>query len=175
MVLGILKFWAISSCRLILLRSWRYIRPCLRIGNDFIGWEPKRSGQFSVRSGYQLVFNENHNSATLSTSNSPEGRRNGQQAIWSCPAPPKVLGFSRRLATDTLATWVNKNKRTMEPTDICLVCDVELEDSFHVFWRCPNAKRLWKKMSRLWDLPDERTLKPTEREWFLQWICQLHE
>ena len=91
--------------------------------------------------------------------------------VWSTPVPPKVLAFSWRLATDSLATWCNKNKQALELQKTCPVCGMEDEDSFHVMCACDNAKNLWYAMSSVWSLPELTSIHPTH-EWFLNLLCE---
>lgn len=77
------------------------IRPSPRLGEDFLAWAPKRSGVFSVKSAYRLAYDELHGTSFSSSSSRPGGDRDGWKEIWSCPAPPKVLSFAWRLATNS--------------------------------------------------------------------------
>ena len=93
---------------------------------------PEKNGIFTVRSAYRLVVDDSAGPLIASSSSNPNGRE-GWKAIWSCRAPPKVLTFACRLASDSLATWCNKHKRSLEVFKTCLVYGMEDEDSFHVF------------------------------------------
>ena len=99
----------------------------------------------------------------------------GWKHIWSTPTPPKVLNFAWRLATDSLATCKNKQKRNLQISAMCPICNCEEEDSFHTFCSCINARRLWREMSVVWDLPDVTKIMPTGREWFVQIVSDLNE
>ena len=119
------------------------IRPSPRFGEDFIAWEPEKNGQFTVRSAYWLATGELYDPSLASTSNAHDGHRDVWSLIWSCPAPPKVLSFAWHAATNSLTTWKNKQRRTLETRGTCPVCGREDEDIFHVFCACDNARRLW--------------------------------
>lgn len=57
----------------------------------------------------------------------------GRPYAWSTPAPPEVLNFAWRLATNSLAIWRYKQKHNLETTTTCLICGSEEENSFHTF------------------------------------------
>uniref|UniRef100_A0ACD6AUD0 Uncharacterized protein n=1 Tax=Avena sativa TaxID=4498 RepID=A0ACD6AUD0_AVESA len=101
------------------------------------------------------------------TSRAPDGRRAIWTALWGCPAPPKVCIFAWKLASNALATWENKCKRNLEITNICPICGVEREDSFHALCRCPLATSLWRTMAEIWPLPELSTIDNTTSEWIL--------
>ena len=118
------------------------IRPSHRLGEDFIAWAQEKSGVFSVRSAYRLASDDLHNGPVTSSSHHPDSRRDGWKALWSCSAPPKVFSFGWRLANNSLDTWCKKNKRKLEPSALCPICNTCEEDSFHTLCSCINARTL---------------------------------
>ena len=92
-----------------------------------------------------LCYAANHcsrDSHAKHLSRAPDGRRAVWAFLWRCPAPPKVRVFGWRVVTNSLATWANKFDRHMETSDVCPLCGLEREDTFHVFCRCPSAVEL---------------------------------
>jgi hypothetical protein len=118
------------------------LRPSPRLHDDILAWAPENSGVFSVRSAYWLAWEFTYRRSFGAASRAPDGTRAIWKAVWRCPAPPKVRTFAWRVATNSLATWENKQKRNMEITDICVICGVERETTFHTFCRCPSAVAL---------------------------------
>jgi ribonuclease HI len=138
-----------------------------RRAEDVLAWAPTPTGVFSVKSAYWLGREELSRPSIGSTSRAPNGRRAIWAVLWGCPAPPKVRSFAWRLATNSLATQDNKHKRKMEVTNICIICGVEREDTFHTFCRCTMARSLWQAMEEVWPLPDLRGLESDDAEWLL--------
>lgn len=130
------------------------IKASPRLGADFLAWGAERTGIFTVRSVYWLALEDKLCPSSVAASRAPDGRRAVWALLWRCPAPPKVRVFAWRLATNSLATWSNKFSQHMEVTDICPLCGLEREDTFHVFCRCPRAVHLWRTMAEVWSIPD---------------------
>uniref|UniRef100_A0ACD5YVZ4 Uncharacterized protein n=1 Tax=Avena sativa TaxID=4498 RepID=A0ACD5YVZ4_AVESA len=105
----------------------------------------------------------------------PDGRRPFWKLIWQCPVPPKVRHLSWRIAKDALATQQNKRIRGIETPDTCLICGQEVEDTYHVFMRCPHARNLWSAMKEVWDLPGDKMLNQGGTEWLLQLLSKITE
>src|SRR4051812_33929961 len=75
--------------------------------------------------------------------------------------------FAWKLASNALATWENKCKCNLKITNICPICGVEREDSFHALCRCPLATSLWRTMAEIWPLPELLSIHNTTSEWIL--------
>jgi hypothetical protein len=73
--------------------------------------------------------------------------------VWKCTIPPKVRIFAWRVASNSLATLVNKKKRNLEKTDICSICDREKEDAAHALCRCIHASQLWASLYKSGSIP----------------------
>ena len=63
----------------------------------------------------------------------------------------------------------------MEVTDICPLCGLEREDTFHVFCRCPRAVDLWRTMAVVWRIPEVTSIRNTGPEWFLNLLAECDE
>ena len=151
------------------------IRPAPRLGDDFIAWAPEKSGTFSVRSAYKMASDELANSDLASTSSRADGSRDGWKDIWRCMVPPKVQSFAWRLASDSLATWKNKFRRSLEVSACCPVCGREDEDAFHVFCSCNHAVRLWEAMSAVWKLPKLKRINNTGQDWLFHVLSSIND
>lgn len=109
------------------------IRPFPHQLEDALAWAPDPRGIFSVRSAYKLALNEKNRTSTCATSRAPDGTRAVWDMVWGCPGPPKVRVLAWRVMTNSLATMANMKKRKIVETDICTICGMEREDTFHVF------------------------------------------
>ncbi|XP_073358088.1 uncharacterized protein [Aegilops tauschii subsp. strangulata] len=69
----------------------------------------------------------------------------------------------------------NKMSRTIEKTDICVVCGIEREDSFHVVCNSPMVGALWDAMRESWPIPARAEIKNTGTEWFLHLLARCDE
>ncbi|KAM0886716.1 hypothetical protein ACQ4PT_029504 [Festuca glaucescens] len=143
--------------------------------DDVLAWGPDRRGIFSVKSAYRLTWDLKHRTSSCAASRAPDGNRVVWNIVWGCPAPPKVRVFAWRLATNSLATWENKKKRNLEISDICVVCGLEREDTYHTFCRCPMARQLWEAMREVWALKEQEAITNTGPEWLLQALDQASE
>ncbi|KAI5021098.1 hypothetical protein ZWY2020_054508 [Hordeum vulgare] len=63
----------------------------------------------------------------------------------------------------------------MEVTDICPLCGLEREDSFHTFYRCPRAVELWRAMAQVWRIPQLEDVRNTGSEWALHLLASCDE
>jgi ribonuclease HI len=63
----------------------------------------------------------------------------------------------------------------MEVSNICIVCGLEREDTYHTFCRCPLAKNLWEAMQEVWPLIPLGSIRNTGPEWLLEALSQLQE
>lgn len=102
----------------------------------------------------------------------PDGQQSKWKLIWNCPIPHKVRIFAWKLASNALATMVNKKRRKLEVLDTCPVCGREPEDSMHVMYRCTNAFLLWEEMKKVWQLPKEQVLSHVGTDWLLRVLEQ---
>jgi hypothetical protein len=108
------------------------------------------------------------------TSARPEGINKEWELIWKSSAPPKVKTFTWKLARNGLPTQQNFRKRKMDTLGICTICGTEEEDTFHALITCPPARNLWNKMRECWDLPNEKLLEHTGRDWVLPLLAKLN-
>uniref|UniRef100_A0A453PIE7 RNase H type-1 domain-containing protein n=1 Tax=Aegilops tauschii subsp. strangulata TaxID=200361 RepID=A0A453PIE7_AEGTS len=130
---------------------------------------------FTVKSAYQLGFDEAHRGSATGSSYRPDGRRSCWQLIWSSDVPPTVRNFAWRVATDSLPTWKNKYVRGIETSELCPICATETEDSFHALCRCTFSRVLWDTMAGVWTLPSISTMLNTGKEWLLHALEPLPE
>lgn len=74
------------------------IKASPRLEDDVLAWGPERFGMFSVKTAYDLAFEEAHRGSLVASTSNPLGSRRCWKDIWSCGVPPTVKFFAWRLA-----------------------------------------------------------------------------
>ncbi|EEE57524.1 hypothetical protein OsJ_07834 [Oryza sativa Japonica Group] len=144
--------------------------------DDFLAWHLEKSGIFTVKTAYRLAIENKLNSENSNASGSSiEGSKSLWNTIWSCPVPPKVRIFAWRVASDCLATRVNKKGRRLEALDTCTLCGTESETAFHALCRCTYARALWAALREVWQIPDQTTWTYQGTKWLLLTLVKLSE
>lgn len=135
---------------------------------DWLAWGPGRLGHFSVKSEYELAFEEVHRETAVASSTNPSGERACWSHIWTCSIPPIVRNFAWRLATNSLPSWQRKNRIGLETSEVAPICAREIEDNFHPFLECLGGRQLYAKMASVWSLPEMNSIDKTGTEWLFQ-------
>jgi hypothetical protein len=106
-------------------------------------WKPDEEGEFSVKSTYALISN-----LSAGRGNWDDNLAAAFKALWNCPAPSKVLGFSWMLLHNKIPTKDNLLRRQIinGNDQLCVFCGTELETSVHLFIYCPFALNVWEKI-----------------------------
>ncbi|GAU46371.1 hypothetical protein TSUD_141290 [Trifolium subterraneum] len=103
---------------------------------DKVVWDEERNGCYSVKSGYKLDMRYLIGSDKYHVM----GNWNG---IWKAQAPHKARHLLWRLCRGCLPTRSRLLERRVECTLNCPVCDEEIEDELHIFFRCAVAQDSW--------------------------------
>ncbi|GAU45652.1 hypothetical protein TSUD_400890 [Trifolium subterraneum] len=106
------------------------------VREDKVVWEEERNGCYSVKSGYKLAMRDIIGSDNYHV----VGNWNG---IWKAQAPHKARHLLWRLCRGCLPTRSRLLERRVECTLNCPVCDEEIEDELHIFFRCAVARDSW--------------------------------
>ncbi|GAU10088.1 hypothetical protein TSUD_423070 [Trifolium subterraneum] len=106
------------------------------VREDKVVWEEERNECYSVKSGYKLAMRYIIGSDKYHV----VGNWNG---IWKAQAPHKARHLLWRLCRGCLPTRSRLLERRVECTLNCLVCDEEIEDELHIFFRCAVARDSW--------------------------------
>lgn len=147
------------------------ISPCNL--NDFIDRIGETSRTFTIRSDYQLAFEEIHLLNQFSCNCAPDGNRRDWMIMWECATPAKVCIFAWRVAKNSLTTWYLKHSKNMEPTDLCTLYRVECSLPALYMWKSTRA--LWQVMDDLWSLPNPNEMKNTCPKWLIHIACDMPE
>ncbi|GAU26476.1 hypothetical protein TSUD_294450 [Trifolium subterraneum] len=106
------------------------------VREDKVVWEEERNGCYSVKSGYKLAMRYIIGSDKYHVA----GNWNG---IWKAQAPHKARHLLWRLCRGCLPTRYRLLERRVECILNCPVCDEEIEDEIHIFFRCAVARDSW--------------------------------
>ncbi|GAU26994.1 hypothetical protein TSUD_290460 [Trifolium subterraneum] len=106
------------------------------VREDKVVWEEERNGCYSVKSGYKLAMRYIIGSDKYHVM----GNWNG---IWKAQAPHKARHLLWLLCRGCLPTRSRLLERRVECTLNCPVCDEEIEDELHIFFRCAVARDSW--------------------------------
>ncbi|GAU43244.1 hypothetical protein TSUD_241350 [Trifolium subterraneum] len=106
------------------------------VREDKVVWEEERNECYSVKSGYKLAMRYIIGSDKYHVM----GNWNG---IWKAQAPHKARHLLWRLCRGCLPTRSRLLERRVECTLNCPVCDEEIEDELHIFFRCAVARDSW--------------------------------
>jgi hypothetical protein len=98
-------------------------------------WRGESNGDYSVKSAYRICV-ENLDTSHL--------RVNGDwNLLWSIKAPPKVKNLLWRICRNCVPTRVRLRTRGVDCPSVCALCNVEEEDTKHVFFNCPSSQNVW--------------------------------
>lgn len=113
-------------------------------GQDFWAWEPERSGIYTVKSAYKLLFKKKEEA---DHAQGPSSSADGLWSkIWKLEIPPKVKVFWWRVAHEFLPARQVLWKRHIEPVPCCEVCGASEESIAHVLLHCTIVKVFWSQI-----------------------------
>ena len=81
--------------------------------------------------------------------------------------------FAWRVATNSLAVQVNRVVHHQTTFQMCTICGMEDESTFHALVMCPKAVALRMTMRDIWELPTENVFRYTGYDWFIVLLSQL--
>ncbi|CAJ2662610.1 unnamed protein product [Trifolium pratense] len=99
------------------------------VEEDKLIWIDNIHGQYSVKSGYNLMMN---NTGKLHNTVQPENWKH----IWKIHAPPKAKHLLWRICKQCLPTRVHLHERRVPCTLLCPLCDLCNEDDWHILFSC---------------------------------------
>jgi ribonuclease HI len=99
------------------------------IEEDKLIWVDSTHGQYSVRSGYNLMMN-------ISGRFKDQANNEDWNGLWKIRAPPKAKHLLWRMCKDCLPTRSRLQSRCVPCPLSCPLCDNDLEDDWHVVFDC---------------------------------------
>ncbi|XP_074266102.1 uncharacterized protein LOC141588568 [Silene latifolia] len=139
---------------------------------DKLYWLHTGFGEYIVKSGYGVLFNEfMERRATTKdkTRIDDELRLFCKKTMWHLPGPKvwKILVW--RIITDSLSTGVNFARRNLGNGTGCHFCDFEGQETMeHLFRDCPVSRRLCAS-SEL-GIRVENGIHLSIQKWIIEWI-----
>jgi hypothetical protein len=100
------------------------------IEEDKLIWVDSLKGQYSVRSGYKLMFN------SIDKVEDSDQHENWN-CLWNIHAPPKA--FLWRICKGCLPTHSRLRERCVTCPLICPICDQYNEDDWHIIFHCNDS------------------------------------
>ncbi|KAK6144889.1 hypothetical protein DH2020_021709 [Rehmannia glutinosa] len=103
---------------------------------DSIIWHHSKTGAYTVKSGYKLLVN--------SIIDEQLGTAGAWRKIWQMKVPSKIKFFLWRACTNCLPTRSNLAHKGINITQVCVICENQLENNFHMFLSCKFAIECWR-------------------------------
>ena len=116
---------------------------CKSVMRDCLVWPRTRDGNYSVKTGYQLLEElENRGEASGSNSNN---LRSFWKGIWKMRIPNKIKNFCWRACTESLPTLANLHRRKVVNSPVCNNCGLNREIVLHALWECVQSQCCWAR------------------------------
>ncbi|KAK3188614.1 hypothetical protein Dsin_028175 [Dipteronia sinensis] len=109
-------------------------------GQDCIRWFFDKSGEFMVKSGYNVALSKK---TQVSVSN-PSFQHKWWNSLWCLNLPPKVKVFIWRACLNALPSLVNLWKRKVVGVSRCDRCSCFSETISHALFECKVVRQIWK-------------------------------
>jgi hypothetical protein len=107
---------------------------------DLIIWSGTKKGEFTVKSAYRILNQQECNGAESSSVSSAKFFWKG---VWSSKVQPKIRNFIWRACRNILPTQTKLFEKQISSSFSCRWCETEAETCDHVLWRCEFAQRVW--------------------------------
>ena len=108
---------------------------------DIIIWPKSRDGSYTVKTGYQILCEEQ--SRDHASSSFPDVTKGLWKGIWKLRVPGKIKHFLWRACSDYFPTKHNLWKRRIVPNDVCEICNSHPETVLHSLWNCEASSAVW--------------------------------
>lgn len=109
---------------------------------DKLIWPGNANGQYSVKSGYQFLVNDELKNSLGSSS--PDALHQVSITLWSLNIPIKCQLFAWHAVREALPTKLNLSKRQIPFDQSCENCKKYHEDGLHELWSCKHIQPAWE-------------------------------
>ncbi|KAM2637494.1 hypothetical protein EV1_021984 [Malus domestica] len=116
-------------------------------GMDKIIWRCASNGVFTVKSAYNLFFDEE---------DLPDSC---WDFIWRVNVPPKLKVFLWLMSKGRLLSNEQRVRRQLTSDSSCMTCCGPIESIAHIFKDCSRAMCIWKSMGVPWQLRNAQNLE----------------
>ena len=135
-----------------------------RVVPDRFIWKEISHGQFTVRSAFHMLKNqEDQDQASSSTNNMSRL----WTALWSQKVPNKIKQFLWWVCNNALPVKTNLVHRKVILDATCDECLGASETITHALWTCPFAKQVWSLEKSLAELRQLTVHSVTELVWYI--------
>ena len=103
---------------------------------DRLAWSQTKNGQFTVKSGYELITRDD------------TPRQNMEslfRSMWRVVVPERVKIFLWLVGNHAIMTNAERYRRHLSGTDVCQVCKGGIETILHVIRDCPAIRGIWDR------------------------------
>lgn len=114
----------------------KLIHPSVTGTPDTVTWSHTTNGEYSVRSGYNLLRSLHGQSSSFSLI--------PYKALWKQPISPKIKHFWWRAFHKALPVATNLRKKQVLSNVICQVCGEKEETTNHLLFNCRVSKEIWE-------------------------------
>lgn len=106
-------------------------------GQDRLSWGETPTGQFTVKSAYDLISRDDAPRANMGSFFC---------SMWRVVAPERVKLFLWLVGSHAIMTNAERYRRHLSGTDVCQVCRGGVETILHVLRDCPAMEGIWNKL-----------------------------
>ena len=117
-------------------------------------WLPSPNGEYTTRTGYQLLAQ--HDKNLLPNTSSGRGSSHLWKSIWDLKVPHKVRHLIWRAANEALPTLHNLFRRKVVKSAICPMCKADGEDLIHALWSCRRLLVIWETHAELLKITSQK-------------------
>jgi len=119
-------------------------------GRDIFTWDLHRHGNFTVRSMYQYLMNQETPFVN--------------KFLWNLKIPLKIKNFLWYLQQGVILTKDNLAKKNWSGSKKCCFCDLN-ETIQHLFFDCQHAKIIWRVVQVATGLTPPKSMTHMLRNW----------
>ncbi|XP_030930993.1 uncharacterized protein LOC115956857 [Quercus lobata] len=114
---------------------------CWTDQDDCLIWPGCKDGNYSVKTGYQLLCE----SATLGDASSSDSSKQSLfwKRVWKLQIPNKIKVFLWRVCSNALPTLENLKRRKILDDAKFKACLAAEEDTLHAIWSCEKLQHIW--------------------------------
>ncbi|XP_075485321.1 uncharacterized protein LOC142525036 [Primulina tabacum] len=125
-------------------------------------WHFSKNGAYTVQSGYHVAM-------SLDVNLESRKIQGNWKALWKVDVPPKIKSFLWRACRKCLPHRIYLHKRGIQVSALCVVCNKDMETSWHTFITCPYARECWAnaKLNQVVEAQAEVA------EGFTQWLFKI--
>ena len=108
---------------------------------DILIWPHTTDGEYSVRSAYRVLVEEDGQG--LPSSSSSGDSKKFWKKLWKIRVPNRIWHFLWRAVKDSLPMKQNLNARHVPVNVTCDRCDDHPNTILHCLWLCDEARSVW--------------------------------